>query len=269
MDQYCVIGNPIQHSKSPLIHQLFAEQTQQEMAYTAKLVALDGLELALNQLQAEGVKGINITLPFKHKAFRLASKLSERAQVAQAINTIKFNEDGTIFGDNTDGIGLVRDILQNHHYGIAKKRVLVLGTGGAVRGILQPLLTEKPDQIVIANRSEAKATALAEEFSKDDSIISCPLQLLEADGFDLVINGTSASLEGEMLDLPASILRKGAMCYDMVYGSDVTPFLTWAKDQGADICTDGLGMLVEQAAESFYLWRGVRPEVKPVLKNLK
>lgn len=268
MDQYGVMGNPIQHSKSPFIHRLFAEQTSQQLQYSPILVPLEGLSDALKQFQDQGGKGVNITLPFKHRAFSLVDSLSERAQRAEAINTIKFNEDGTRFGDNTDGAGIIRDIVSNLKFKIKNKRVLILGAGGAVRGILDPILNEQPIEVVLSNRSESKAVAIAEEFSDRGPILACPLSLLEANAFDLVINGTSASLQGEMLDLPGSILNEGALCYDMVYDKAATPFLRWAKDQDAATCVDGIGMLVEQAAEAFYVWRDVKPNTKPVLAAL-
>jgi shikimate dehydrogenase len=268
MDQYGVIGNPVQHSKSPLIYRLFAEQTGQSLQYSAILVELEGLAVALAAFQAQGGKGVNITLPFKHRAVALVDSLTERAQRAEAINTITFNEDGSRLGDNTDGVGLVRDILVNKHFSIRGKRILVLGAGGAVRGIIDPLFGEHPSEIVIANRTENKAVALAEEFSDAGSTQACPLSLLENNSFDLVINGTSASLQDEMLDLPGSILKEDALCYDMVYGRGVTPFLRWAREQGSVLCVDGLGMLVEQAAESFYLWRNSKPDTKPVFAAL-
>lgn len=269
MDQYGVIGNPIQHSKSPLIHRLFAEQTKLQLQYSSFLVEIDGLEKAIADFQAQGGKGLNITLPFKHRAFALVDTLTERAERAEAINTIKFNEDGTRLGDNTDGVGLMRDILTNLNFSVTKKRVLILGAGGAVRGILDPILNEKPTEIVIANRTENKAVALAEAFSDIGLVQACPLSLLESNSFDLVINGTSASLQGEMLDLPGSILKKDALCYDMAYARGVTPFLRWAAEQGAAVGIDGLGMLVEQAAEAFYLWHNIKPDTKPVLAELK
>ncbi len=229
---------------------------------------MNGLSDALAKFQDEGGKGINITLPFKHKAVALVDSLSERAERAEAINTIVFKEDGTRLGDNTDGVGLVRDILINKKFAIKNKRILILGAGGAVRGVIDALFHEKPLEVVIANRTETKAVALAEEFSKFGSIQACSLSLLENNFFDLVINGTSASLQGEMLDLPGSILKEGALCYDMVYNNEDTAFLLWAKEQGAALCVDGIGMLVEQAAEAFYVWRNVKPDTAPVLKAL-
>lgn len=268
MDRYGIMGNPIQHSKSPIIHRLFAEQTGQQIQYSPMLVDLNGLAEALEQFQAEGGKGVNITLPFKHRAFTLVDAMTERAQKAEAINTIKFNEDGTRFGDNTDGIGLIKDLKVNQGFTIKNTRVLILGAGGAVRGILDAILTEKPKEVVITNRTESKADALAEDFADAGNVQACPLDLLENNSFDLVINGTSASLQGEMLDLPGSILKEGALCYDMVYGRGMTPFLRWAKEQGSEYCLTGIGMLVEQAAESFALWRNVKPNTKPVLAAL-
>lgn len=268
MDRYGVIGNPVHQSKSPFIHRFFAEQTRQDLEYVPILVEHDGLSDALARFQADGGKGVNITLPFKHRAVALVDSLSERAERAEAINTIKFNEDGTRFGDTTDGVGLVRDILVNKKFSIKNKRVLILGAGGAVRGIIDSLFNEKPLELIIANRTETKAVALAEEFSKFGTIQACPLSLLENNSFDLVINGTSASLQGEMLDLPGSILKDSALCYDMVYSNGDTAFLRWAKEQGAASCVDGLGMLVEQAAEAFYVWRDVKPSTGAVLSAL-
>jgi len=268
MDQYSVLGNPVQHSKSPLIFRLFAEQTQQALQYSATFVDREGLADALASFQSQGGKGVNITLPFKHRAVAAVDSLSERAQRAEAVNVITFNEDGSRLGDNTDGVGLVRDILINKRFSIKGKRVLILGAGGAVRGIIDPLFSENPTELVIANRTESKAVALAEEFSDVGLIQACPLDLLENNSFDLVINGTSASLQDEMLDLPGSILKENALCYDMVYGRGMTPFLRWAKEQDALFCVDGLGMLVEQAAEAFYLWRNVKPDTQPVLAAL-
>lgn len=268
MDHYGLIGNPVQHSQSPLIHRLFAEQTLQQMDYSSILVSLSGLEEALIQFQDQGGKGLNITLPFKHRAFSLVDARSERAERAQAVNTILFKEDGMRYGDNTDGVGIIRDITLNHRFSIRNKRVLILGAGGAVRGILSPLLIEQPSEVILTNRTESKAVALADDFSNEGFIQACPLSLLEINSFDLVINGTSASLQGEMLDLPGSILKENSFCYDMVYGKGMTPFLKWSKEQGASLCTDGLGMLVEQAAESFYVWRNIKPNTQPVLAIL-
>lgn len=269
MDQYCVMGNPVQHSKSPLIYRLFAEQTGQSIHYSPLLVELDGLIDALGHFQAQGGKGVNITLPFKHRAFALVDTLSDRAQRAEAVNFIRFNEDGSRYGDNTDGIGLIRDIATNYQCSLRNKNILVLGAGGAVRGILEPILNQQPELLVIANRTENKALALVEEFADLGPIRACPLLQLSQYSFDLVINGTSASLQGELVDLPGNILRENAFCYDIMYGKGMTPFLTWAKVHGAAMCVDGIGMLVEQAAESFYGWRNIKPDTSPVLSVLK
>jgi len=269
MDQYGLIGNPVKQSKSPLIYRLFAEETAQVIEYSPVLVAMDAFEEVLGSLKNEKWKGVNITLPFKHRAFNLMDTLSERAQHAEAINTIIMGEDGLLHGDNTDGVGLVRDLLINLKFSIEGKRVLILGAGGAVRGVIGPVLQENPSEVIISNRTESKSVALAEAFAEQGRIQACELSLLEIASFDLVINGTSASLQDEMLDLPGSILKPGAMCYDMVYGRGVTPFLRWAMEQDAEFCVDGLGMLVEQAAESFYLWRQVKPNTQRALALIK
>lgn len=266
IDQYAVIGNPIHHSKSPYIHQLFAQQCNQLLEYKPLLVELNNLEQALEDFQKQGGKGVNITLPFKTQAFELVDILSERAKRARAVNVIHYREDGSRFGDNTDGIGLVRDLLFNQKIPIQNKKILVLGAGGAVRGILAPLLDEKPEQVFIKNRTEAKARALAEVFS-DLGPISA-INDLKKEQFDIVINGTSASLQDKVLALPKGIVSKNACCYDMAYGKGMTPFLNWGKQEGAAFCLDGAGMLVEQAAESFYIWRSVRPETVEIIKKL-
>jgi shikimate dehydrogenase len=269
MDQYGVVGNPIQHSLSPQIHRLFAKQTHQELVYEPILVAFDGFERALQDFQAQGGKGLNITLPFKHQAFQLVDTLSERAARARAVNTIKFNADGRRFGDNTDGVGFVRDVTQHHQFSLKGTRVLMLGAGGAARGVLGAILQEEPSALMIANRTEDKAQILAEEFSQNGLVRACGLSCLGDYTFDMVINATSASLQEEAITLPDNILSEQACCYDMVYGKGDTPFICWAKEQGAALASDGLGMLVEQAAESFFIWRGIRPSTQPVLVELK
>lgn len=270
MDNYAVMGNPVAHSKSPMIHKLFAEQTKKnDHTYTAILVERDGLKQALHQFTDQGGKGVNITLPFKHQAYALVTELTDRAKRAKAINTIKVQKDGTYLGDNTDGAGLVKDIKLNHKFTLKNKHVLILGAGGAVSGILEPLLQEHPSEVIITNRTENKAVALAEEFSDLGAIQACPLELLENNSYDLVINATSMSLQNEMLELPGSILKEGAFCYDLMCGNGATPFLLWAKEQGAEFCADGIGMLVEQAAESFYLWHQIKPDTQQVLAKIK
>ncbi len=269
MDQYAVMGNPIKHSKSPLIHKEFALQTDQEMTYKAILVAEGEFPEAVAQFQQQGGLGLNITVPFKQQAYELADSLSERAQRAKAVNTLIFRKNGEIFGDNTDGIGLVRDIVNNHDGCISNSSVLVLGAGGAVRGVLAPLLAEKPIKIVVANRTVEKAYHLAEEFKDLGKIEAIPYTKLGDESFDWIINGTSASLAGDLPPLPGGIINQYTRCYDMMYGTELTPFNAWALEQGARAAYDGLGMLVEQAAESFRLWRGVMPLTAPVISKLR
>lgn len=268
-DRYAVMGNPVAHSKSPAIHAAFAAQTEQALHYEKLLVPLDGFEAALQRFVDEGGKGLNITVPFKEAAFRSTSSHSERAQRAQAVNTIKIDDDGNLFGDNTDGIGLVRDLTREPSAPLQGGRVLVLGAGGAVRGVLGPLLEQRPAALTVANRTVSKAETLAAAFAGSVPVTASGFGDLDGQTFDLVINGTAASLQGDVLPLPAGILAAGAWCYDMMYGATPTPFLRWAHAQGAARTLDGLGMLVEQAAESFYLWRGVRPQTGPVIQQLR
>lgn len=270
-DQYAVFGNPISHSKSPQIHTEFATQTEQQLQYSAICVAEDGFDEAWQQfLQGDG-KGLNITIPFKEQAWQAAQQRSPRAELAGAVNTLYRNDAGELCGDNTDGIGMVRDIVENHGGQITDRAVLVLGAGGAVRGVLQPVLAQNPSRLVIANRTLARAEALVELFQPHTEI---PLQALGFDQlagqqFDLVINGTAASLQGEVPPLPDDLLSAGAWCYDMMYGSEQTAFCGWAEQHGAQQAIDGLGMLVEQAAESFSIWRGVRPDTAPVIARMR
>jgi shikimate dehydrogenase len=268
-DRYAVFGNPIKHSKSPQIHALFAAQTQQEMIYRAQLVEENLFAEAAKEFFSNGGKGLNITVPFKLDAFAFADQLSDRARRAGAINTLALQDDGTIYGDNTDGVGLLRDMSDNLDWVIEGRRVLVLGAGGAVRGILDPLLRKKPDLLVIANRTVSKAQQLVRDFSDIGALSACSFEALAGSQFDLIINATSASLSGELPPLPSSLLTEQACCYDMVYGADPTPFMRWAAGQMAWAVSDGLGMLVEQAAESFCIWRGVRPKARPVIDALR
>ncbi len=269
VDAYGVMGNPIAHSKSPQIHTLFAQQTQQAMSYSAIYVELGSFPEAVKQFVRDGGKGFNITVPFKQEAWAMADERSERAEFAGAVNTIAVREDGSLYGDNTDGIGMVRDITVNHGCAIQGKRVLVLGAGGAVRGVLGPLLAEKPASLVVANRTVERAFELAELFKSKGTITACGFNDLAGHQFDLVINGTSASLQGELPPLPEHIIAPAAWCYDMMYGANPTPFMLWANLHGAAHALDGLGMLVEQAAEAFLLWRGVRPQTIPVIKSIR
>ena len=267
-DQYAVFGNPIKHSKSPEIHQAFAKQTQQDLHYAKQLVAVDDFATAVAGFVKAGGQGLNITVPFKLEAYELADSLSLRARQAGAVNTLKLESDGTIYGDNTDGIGLVNDIIDNHGWKIAGKTVLVLGAGGAVRGILGPLLAQNPAQVIIANRTFSKAQQLATAFAKVGNIKAQAFEDITSQPVDMIINGTSASISGDVPPISAATINSDTACYDMMYGKELTAFLLWAQQQGAVKLADGLGMLVGQAAEAFYVWRGVRPQVQAVIKQL-
>lgn len=268
MDKYVVFGNPIAQSKSPLIHTLFARQTAQQMTYTAELAPIDGFKLAADNFFAAGGRGCNITVPFKEDAYQYASKLTERAKLAGAVNTLKRLDDGGILGDNTDGEGLVQDLLQNQ-VELAGKRILLIGAGGAARGVILPLLAQQPEKLVITNRTLEKAELLAELFSSYGNIRAVALNTLEQPEFDVIINSTSAGLSGQLPNVSEKIIKPAATCYDMVYGSELTAFNRWARDLGAGKTLDGLGMLVGQAAESFMLWRGIRPGAKQVQSELR
>jgi shikimate dehydrogenase len=267
-DQYAVFGNPIVHSKSPQIHRQFAEQTSQDMSYTKQLVAEDEFEQAANEFFQQGGKGLNVTIPFKLEAYSFAGRLTPRARRAGAVNTLALQNDGTILGDNTDGIGMIHD-MQNLGWDLKGKRVLILGAGGAVRGILQPLLEQEPAQVIIANRTFHKAEQLAKGFHDAGDLQAITYEQLAGLKVDVVINGTSASLQNELIPLPDDLLAEGSCCYDLMYGADPTVFLSWAQRHGATHIADGLGMLVGQAAEAFYLWRHIRPEVMPVINAIR
>ena len=268
-DRYAVMGNPISHSKSPVIHRLFAEQTGQDIVYEAILVDRDGFIAAVRLFQQEGGKGLNITVPFKQEAWALVDQHSERAELAGAVNTIVLQADGQLYGENTDGLGMVRDLVENHGISLTAKRILLLGAGGAARGVLGPILEQHPASIFIANRTEERALHLAQQFRSHGLVQGGGFDALGEDSFDLIVNGTTASLEGEVPPIPASCIASGTCCYDMMYGREPTPFLDWAQEHGAAQTMDGLGMLVEQAAESFALWRGVRPDTRPVIAFLR
>ena len=267
-DRYAVVGNPVAHSLSPQIHAAFARQTGADLEYTRLLAPLDGFAGCIGEFRAQGGRGVNVTLPFKLEAWRLATRRSERAEQAQAANTLRFDGDG-IFGDNTDGAGLTRDIEHNCGFGIAGKRVLLLGAGGAARGVLLPLIERRPAAVVIANRTFDKAEALARHFSRWGFCAARRYDELGAAAYDLVINATAASVAGELPPLPEGVFAAGALAYDMMYGDKAKPFLTRAGAQGAARAVDGLGMLVEQAAESFFVWREVRPQTAPVIAALR
>lgn len=269
VDQYAVFGNPIKHSRSPQIHAAFAEQTGQALHYRAHKVELGRFAEVASEFFRNGGRGLNITVPFKIDAFEFADELSGRARRAGAVNTLALGEDGRIYGDNTDGVGMVRDINDNLGWPIAGQRILVLGAGGAVRGVLGPLLKQRPEELVIANRTPEKAEALADLFAELGPVSGEPFEALGERQFDLVINGTSASLSGDLPPLPSQILSNEACVYDMMYGPEPTPFMRWAAGEAAWAVSDGLGMLVEQAAESFCIWRGLRPDTRPVIDAIR
>ena len=272
MDHYYVIGNPVAHSRSPWIHARFAELTGEVLHYDRRLVALDGFAHAIGKLREHGVRGSNVTVPFKFEAFAAATLHTERAALAGACNTLKFLEGDALLGDNTDGVGLVYDIEHNAGHSIAGHRVLLIGAGGAAAGVLGPLIGAHPAAIVIANRTLAKAQALVASHAAWAALHGVTLlakELHEAGhAFDFVINGTASSLNGDAIPVPDDVLRADTVAYDMMYGPSAQGFLRWARNHGAEP-RDGLGMLVEQAAESFLLWRGVRPPSAPVLAEVR
>lgn len=268
-DQYAVFGNPITHSKSPEIHSFFAEQCQQNMSYSKACIELDHFNEAVRAFQQQGGKGLNITVPFKLEAYALADSLSQRARQAGAVNTLMLTDDGHIHGDNTDGIGMVNDIVKNHGWSMQAKTILVLGAGGAVRGVLGPMLEQNPERIIIANRTVEKAQQLATAFSQLGTVEGIGFGQVPEHGIDMIINGTSASLSGNLPPLPGAIITELTVCYDMMYANKPTAFLAWAQAQGAVKLADGLGMLVGQAAEAFALWRQTRPEVGDLIPLLR
>jgi shikimate dehydrogenase len=272
-DKYAVIGNPIAHSKSPQIHAIFAKQTNQDISYEAILAPLDGFEATIQELIENGFKGANVTVPFKFEAFRLQSQVDFKASVlaAGAVNTLTFSQRG-IVKDNTDGCGLINDIKKNLNCSINNKRLLLIGAGGAAEGVFHPLLEETPSLVVIANRNLDKALAMQNKVSSQGGypktrVVSRGLDDLENDNFDIVINATSTGLSENPLSIPNSVFKDGCLAYEMMYGRE-TPFMRQARSSGAKV-SDGLGMLVEQAAEAFYIWRGVRPETSQVIANLR
>lgn len=269
MSNYAVIGDPVQHSKSPLIHQKFAEQTGQDLTYTAIRVEPANLSNFIEDFFAQGGAGLNVTLPHKEAVFGLTASNSERASLARAVNTLFLDRAGELCGDNTDGVGLIRDLQNNYNFSIEGTRILLLGAGGAVRGVLGPLLAMQPASISIANRTVAKAEQLAREFASLGTIFEGDLNEFKAQQFDLIINGTSMGINDQMPALDKNMLAKNCCCYDMMYKTSDTTFVAWAKQQGALLAVDGLGMLVEQAAEAFSIWRGVRPDTAAVIQQLR
>lgn len=268
---YAVFGYPIVHSKSPEVHRAFASLTKQDLIYTKQEVVPEDFKTVCDEFFELGGQGLNITLPLKELAYEYATKLTERAKLAGAVNTLKLEAtgNGSILGDNTDGAGLVRDITENLKWPIKNKRVLLLGAGGAVRGVLGPLLQEQPEIIYIANRTASKAVDLATLFKQHGNVIGCGFDDIPEEKFDLIINGTSMSLSGSVPPVNKNHLHKQTCAYDMAYASKPTPFVEWANDQGLKNTADGLGMLVEQAAESFQLWRGVLPKTQSVITLLR
>lgn len=267
-DRYAVFGHPIKHSKSPRIHRLFAAQTGQTLEYIAEEVPAEQFQAAVEAFFAAGGKGLNCTVPLKELAWSYADHKTERAQLSKAVNTLSLQPDGAILGDNTDGIGLVTDLTTNHGIALSGARILILGAGGASRGIILPILEKSPKTLVIANRTKDKAVKLAAEFHGKGPVTGCGFDDLANRQFDLILNATSASLSGQLPPLPTGLLAAGGMCYDLAYGNEPTAFVRWGQDNHAAKSLDGLGMLVEQAAEAFFIWRGVRPKTRPVIELL-
>ena len=267
-DQYGVVGHPIEHSWSPFIHGMFAKESGQNLAYRLYDIEPAEFRREILRLFTSGIKGLNITLPHKQAAAELVNALTPRATRAQAVNTIMFRADSSLLGDNTDGIGLTRDLEGNLGLNLAQKRILILGAGGATRGILAPLLERAPSALVIANRTVARAQGLVAAFTDMGPITSCGFLEVEGPPYDLIVNATSASLQGQMPELPPGLVGEETVCYDLAYGRGHTPFTLWAKQLYAGRVCKGWGMLVEQAAEAFELWRGVRPNTHTVLEAL-
>lgn len=268
MDKYAVIGNPVAHSLSPTIHREFAKQTHQNIDYQLIEAPLDQFRKTVEQFRDDGGLGANVTIPFKQEAYHITSFRSNLAEQAQAVNTLRF-EDNRMYAYNTDGLGLIKDLAKNLNYSIRGKRVLILGAGGAARGIITPLLLKAPHKLVIANRTMKKAVHLAHLYQLLGPIRGIGLEELRPKPFDLIINATSTGISGELLALPPEIIGPQTWCYDLMYNNKGTPFLEWAKNLNAEQCIDGLGMLVEQAAESFYLWRQIHPETQTVIDLLR
>ena len=266
-DQYVVIGNPVAHSKSPAIHAQFAAQTGESIAYERLAAPLDDFAACVQHFMQSGGRGANVTVPFKLEAFALATQLTPRAQAAGAVNTLSF-DDGRIVGDNTDGVGLVRDIVHNAGVVLEGRRILLLGAGGAARGVVMPLLAERPQQLVVANRTVARAQELVQSFPAAAPVLKAAAFDDLSGQFDVIINATSASLSADLPAVPATLFGPQVFVYDMMYAATPTVFMQWAAQHGARV-RDGLGMLVEQAAESFFVWRGARPDTAPVYALLR
>ncbi len=268
VDQYAVVGHPVAHSLSPFIHSLFARQTGQAVSYRLMDAPPEQFIERVSEFFAAGGRGVNITLPHKTRAMTLASELTERARLAGAVNTLAARRDGTLLGDNTDGAGLVQDLTVNLGVRVRERSVLLIGAGGAARGVIAPLIALAPRRIVITNRTAERAVALAAVFAGLGALEGCGFAELAGQAFDIIINATSASLTGELPAVPATAFAADTFCYDMAYGRGDTAFVRWARELGCRRAVPGWGMLVEQAAESFRLWRGVRPLTAPVLAAL-
>lgn len=270
VDRYAVVGNPVSHSLSPRIHARFAEQTGQALRYEAIEIALGNFETGIRDLQRRGYAGLNVTVPFKQEAWAICGRRSRLADDAGAVNTLTLKPDGGIDGDNTDGTGLVRDLEENLGFAVGGARILLLGAGGAARGVIGPILERAPAKLTIANRSAQKAVDLAARFASRGPIGAAAYQALAGAGFDLIVNATAAGLAGDLPPLPETCIGAGTLCYDMIYDlAAPTAFVAWARTLGATRACDGLGMLVEQAAEAFHIWRGVRPDGKGVMQMLR
>ena len=269
VDRYAVVGNPVAHSLSPRIHASFAAQTAQKISYEAIEIPLDSFAIGIRDLQQRGFSGVNVTVPFKREAWELCDQLSTRAQDAGAVNTLSFLADGSVAGDNTDGVGLTRDLVDNLGVAIERQKILLLGAGGAVRGILGPILALSPDRLTIANRTPQKAVGLAQDFEQFGEIHAIAYEALGSASYDLIINGTAAGLSNQVPPIADSVLSENSVCYDMMYNiSKATAFVDWAVSRGVKQAFDGRGMLVEQAAAAFHTWRGIYPGTREVIRSL-
>ena len=270
LDRYAVVGNPVAHSLSPRIHGEFARQTGETLEYRAIEIATDAFAAGIADLQRQGYQGVNVTVPFKREAWELCHSKTDRAQIAGAVNTLCFRENGTIHGDNTDGVGLIRDLAHNLKIELEGKNILILGAGGAVRGVLEPLLAQFPSRITLANRSLDRAITLVEDFTSIGEIEVVAYNQIKPEGYHLIINATAAGLSNQVPPISAAVLNRAGVCYDMMYNlNTATTFVDWAISNGVKQSHDGLGMLVEQAAEAFYLWRGLRPKTSQLLLALR
>jgi len=269
LDRYAVIGNPIGHSLSPDIHAAFSRQTGEKMAYGRILAPLDDFSRSVREFFGSGGKGLNVTVPFKEQAFSLSGQPSRRASLAGAVNTLSATAAGILAGDNTDGVGLLRDLGDNHNIDLEGSRILLIGAGGAARGVIAPLLEAGPEELLVTNRTAEKALLLARLFADLGPIRGCGFGDVSPEGFDIVINASAAGLSGQVPAVPVEVFKAARLAYDMMYSGTPTAFVSWARAQGAAEALDGLGMLVEQAAEAFFIWRGVRPSTGPVIADLR